>query len=110
MARTELVKDRHQVIPALLRIGIDINLLRCKGRPDQTGLIAPAVVGEWKAWARTIDASEFVFGYAFGKNTKQSQEHRGKGTVLAVLHDILELFRFPRDVVDDGVDHDFVGL
>ena len=95
MACTELVKDRHQVIPTLLRIGIDINLLWGEGRPDQTGLLAPGVVGEGKTWARTIDASEFFFGHTFGEDTGQGQEHRGEGAVFAILHDILELLRFP---------------
>ena len=95
MAGSQLVKDRHQVIPALLRIGVDIDLLWGEGRPDQTRLITPGVVGEGKTWTRTIDASEFFFSHAFGEDTGQGQEHRGEGAVFAILHDILELLRFP---------------
>ena len=95
MACPQLVKDRHQVIPALLRIGIDIDLLWGEGRPDQTGLIAPGVVGERKARARTIDACELFFGYTFGKNARQGQEHWSERTIFAIFHDVLELLRFP---------------
>ena len=110
VAARQLVEDGQQVVPAFLGVGVDIDLLRGEGGPHETGLAAPRVVGERQARARTVDAGEVLFGGAVGEDARHGEEHRVVGAVFAALHDVLELLGFPGHVVDDGVDHNVVGL
>ena len=67
-------------------------------------------MGERQARARAVDAGEILFGGAVRENGTHGQEHRVILGVLAVLQHVLELGGFPAHVVDDGIDHDAVGL
>ena len=104
-----LVENRHEVFPALVGIGVNINLLRGEAHPDQARLAGEVVVGERQARTRTVDAGQVLFGGAVREHGAHGQEHRVVLGVLAVLQHVLELGGFPAHVVDDGVDHDVVG-
>ena len=105
-----LIEDGHEVFPALVGIGVDVHLLRSEADPDQAGLAGELVVGERQARARAVNAGEILFGGAVRENGTHGQEHRVILGVLAVLQHVLELGGFPAHVVDDGIDHDAVGL
>ena len=110
MAGGHLIEDGHQVFPALGGISVDVHLLRGEADPYQTGLAAEVVVGERQARARAVDAGQVFFGSAVREDGAHGQEHRVILGFLTFFKHILELLGFPTHVVDDGVDHDVVGL
>ena len=105
-----LVENRHEVFPALVGIGVNINLLRGEAHPDQARLAGELVVGERQARTRTVDAGQVLFGGAVREHGAHGQKHRVILGFLTFFKHILELLGFPTHVVDDGVDHDVVGL
>ena len=107
---SHLVENRHQVFPAFVGIRVDIDLLRGEADPDQASLARELVVGERQTRARTVDAGQILFGRAVRKDGTHGQEHRVILGFLALFKHVLELLGLPAHVVDDGVDHDAVGL
>ena len=110
MGGGHLIEDGHEVFPTLVRISVDVHLLWGEADPDQTGLASELVVGERQARARTVDAGEVLFGGAVREDGAHGEEHRVVLGFLALFEHVLELLGFPAHVVDDGVDHDVVGL
>ena len=105
-----LVEDGHEVFPALVGIGVDVHLLRGEADPHEAGLAGELVVGERQARTRTVDAGQVLFGGAVREHGAHGEEHRIVFGLLALGQHVLELLGFPAHVVDDGVDHDVVGL
>ena len=110
VAGGHLIEDGHQVFPALGGISVDVHLLRGEADPYQTGLAAEVVVGERQARTRTVDAGQVLFGGAVREHGAHGQKHRVILGFLTFFKHVLELLGFPTHVVDDGVDHDAVGL
>ena len=105
-----LVENRHEVFPTLVGIGVDVHLLRGEAHPDQARLAGELVVGERQARARTVDAGQILFGGAVREDGAHGQKHRVILGFLTFFKHVLELLGFPAHVVDDGIDHDAVGL
>ena len=105
-----LVENRHEVFPTLVGIGVDVHLLRGEAHPDQARLAGELVMGERQARTRTVDAGQVLFGGAVREHGAHGEEHRIVFGLLALGQHVLELLGFPTHVVDDGVDHDVVGL
>ena len=110
VAGGHLIEDRHQVFPTLGGISVDVHLLRGEAHPDQARLAGELVVGERQARARAVDAGQVFFGGAVREDGAHGQEHRVILGFLTFFKHVLELLGFPTHVVDDGVDHDVVGL
>ena len=105
-----LIEDGHEVFPALVGIGVDVHLLRGEADPYQTGLAGELVVGERQARARAVNAGQILFGGAVREDGAHGQKHRVILGFLTFFKHVLELLGFPAHVVDDGIDHDAVGL
>ena len=105
-----LIENRHQVFPTLVGIRVNVDLLRGETDPNQAGLACELVVGERQARTRTVDAGQILFGGAVREDGAHGQEHRVILGFLALFKHVLELLGLPAHVVDDGVDHDAVGL
>ena len=110
VGRGHLIENRHQVFPTLVGIRVNVNLLRGEADPDQAGLAGELVVGERQAWARAVNAGQILFGGAVREDGTHGQKHRVILGFLTFFKHILELLGFPAHVVDDGIDHDAVGL
>ena len=105
-----LIENRHQIFPTLVGIRVNVDLLRGETDPNQAGLACELVVGERQARTRTVDAGQILFGGAVREDGAHGQEHRVILGFLALFKHVLELLGLPAHVVDDGVDHDAVGL
>ena len=78
MAGCHLIKDGHQVLPALGGVSVDVHLLWGEADPYQTGLAGELVVGERQARARAVVIHAVEAG-------AQDVGHRAKSTIAETI-------------------------
>jgi hypothetical protein len=108
--RGELLEHLAQVAPRLRVAHVEVDLRRRERRPGQP---PPAATDrhrrEGQAGPRPVDAQQLLLGRAAAEDAPERQEHAGVGRGVAVLHDVAELGRVGRHVVDDRVDRQVEG-
>ena len=98
------VQDRSQIRPSGAGVDVDIHLLRRERGPQQPFGATQGHGRERQSATRAVDLGEVRLGRAAREYRGHRQEHVGVARPVPFRHDVLELRRGSRDVIDDWID------